>query len=63
MIADVNVLVYISGNAFPLSVPTVGFSFAGPVFRRYLLNGQIDRDETWEQGVSVCDLIFHDMLL
>ena len=35
----------------------------GPVFRRYLLNGPIDQDETWAQGVSACDLIFHNILL
>ena len=32
----------------------------GPVFRRYLLNGQTDQDETWAQDVSSCDLIFRD---
>ena len=31
----------------------------GPVFQRYLLNGQIDQDETLAQGVSAHDLIFH----
>ena len=35
----------------------------GPVFRRYLLNGQIDQDDTWPQEVQVCDLIFHHVLL
>ena len=30
----------------------------GPVYRRYLLNGQADQDETWPLGVSACDLIF-----
>ena len=35
----------------------------GPVFRLYLLNEQIDQDGTWALGISVTDLIFHDMLL
>ena len=30
----------------------------GPVFRRYLFNGEIDQNETWAQGVSAFDLIF-----
>ena len=30
----------------------------GPVFRRYLLIGQIDEEETWAQEISVCDLFF-----
>ena len=34
-----------------------------PVFRRYLLNGLIDQDETWAQGVSACGLIFANILL
>ena len=35
----------------------------GPVFRRYLLNVQIDHDENLAQGASACDLIFHNILL
>ena len=35
----------------------------GPVFRRHLLNEQIDQDKIWAQGVSACDLIFHNILL
>ena len=35
----------------------------GPVFRRYLLNGQTDQDETLAREVSKCDLIFHNILL
>ena len=35
----------------------------GPAFRRYLLKGQMDQDQTWVQVVSVCDLIFHNILL
>ena len=44
-------------------IVTIGFRFAGPVFRRYLLNGQIDQDDTWPKDVLVCDLIFHHILL
>ena len=35
----------------------------GPVFRRYLLNEQIDQDETWAQEVSARDVNFHNLLL
>ena len=35
----------------------------GPVFRRYLLEGKLDQDETWAQRVLACDLIFHNILL
>ena len=35
----------------------------GPVFRKYLLNEQIDHDETFTQEVLVCGLIFHIILL
>ena len=31
------------------------------VFRRYLLNGRRDQGETWAQGISVSDLIFHNI--
>ena len=34
-----------------------------PTFRRYLLNGRIDQNETKAQGVSVYDLIFRNILL
>ena len=34
----------------------------GPVFRRYLLNGLTDQDETLAQEVSACDLFFHNIL-
>ena len=30
----------------------------GPVFRRYLLNGRIDQDETRARGVSAFGLFF-----
>ena len=33
----------------------------GPVFRRHPLNGRIDRDETWAQGVSARCLIFRNI--
>ena len=42
----------------------MGFSFAGTCFFLflffwwYLLNGLIDQNEAWVQGVSECDLIF-----
>ena len=35
----------------------------GPVFRRYILNGPIDQDETWARVVSAFDLIFNNILL
>ena len=35
----------------------------GPVFRRNSLNGQIDQNETWAQGVSAHDLIVRNILL
>ena len=35
----------------------------GPVFWQYLLNRQIDQDDTWPQEVLVRDLIFHHILL
>ena len=34
----------------------------GPVFRRYLLNGAIDQNETWTQGVSASDPIIRNIL-
>ena len=34
-----------------------------PVFRRYHLNGRIDQNETWAQGVSACDLSFCSIFL
>ena len=57
-----------------LNVPLVGLfavrklllsvsALRGPVIRRHLLNGQIDQDEAWAQGVSACDLIFRNILL
>ena len=42
-------------------LPSVSVS-RGPVFRRYRLNGPIDQNETWPQGVSACDLIFRNIL-
>ena len=33
----------------------------GPVFQRYPLNGMIDHNETWAQGVSACGLIFRNI--
>ena len=35
----------------------------GPAFRRYFFSGLINQDETWAQGVSVCDLIYHNIIL
>ena len=35
----------------------------GPVFRRYFLNRLTDQYETLAQEVSVCDLIFHNILI
>ena len=43
---------------FGFDEPSIGFSFTGPVFRRHILNGQIDHDEIWAQAVSACDLFF-----
>ena len=43
--------------AYP-ALPTIDLSSAWTCFRRYLLNGRIDRDETWAQGVSACDYFF-----
>ena len=35
----------------------------GPVFRRYLLNGWLDQDQTLAQGVSAYGLVFHNIPL
>ena len=45
------------------SEPTIGFTFAGTCFWRYPLNGRIDQNETRDQGVSACDLIFRNILI